>query len=215
MYYLLWALPGKIFAIIIGFIYLRKLPLAYRLILLQVVLAISAELYGRQLAKYSVHNAWVFNIYNLSDLILTGTVAGLLLGKVKYASIAYYLVAIMCIFWSIEVYVYGIHHLASLFFTGSCIVLALLYIWLLYSKLLFTKKILKEPVFWLSISVILYFGCCLPYFGLYNYLIAHEYVIAKKLMNINRVLNFLRYPLIGVCFIIAAKKYDRITQTGN
>lgn len=211
MDYLLWALPGKIFTLFIGLYFFRKLPTCYKLIFVQVFFALLAESFGAYLGHHYIHNAWVFNIYNLIDLLLTGIAAQLLLRKYKY--IIYGFIVFGFIIWGIEVYKYGILHLANIFFIFSCILLVCVYLFVLLNQSLFTKRIFTEPAFWLSISVILYFGCCLPYFGLYNYLINEQYAIAKKLVIINRVFNFIRYPFIAVCFIIIGRQKGKAPKT--
>ncbi len=207
---ILLALPGKIFALGVGIYYWARLPLLYRLIFLQVAMAFITESVGGYLGFQHKHNLWIFNLYNLSDLVLTGWCGRLLLNRYKYSYVVTYFLAFLIVWWVIEIYDFGIHHFASMFFTLSCIVLVCVYVVVLFSNSMFTKKIFREPAFWLSVSVILYFGCCLPYFGLYNYLIAEQAAMAKKLMMINRVLNFLRYPLIGIAFITAAKQQEKI-----
>ena len=209
---LLWALPGKILALVAGIYYYRRLQFEYRLILLQVALAFIAECFGEYLIFQHQYNTWSFNIYILADMLLTGWCARLLLAKYKYSYLVTYMLAFLTVWWVIEIYDHGIFHWATLFFTGSCVLLVSLYIVVLFNKLLFTKKIIKEPAFWLSISVILYFGCCLPYFGMLNYLVSEKSTAAKQLWVINRWLNFSRYPLIAVCFITAGMQQKKVLK---
>lgn len=210
MQYLFFVISGKIISLLVGVFVFRYLPISYRLIFAQVFLALISECLGELLIKFHRYNSWVFNLHNLADMWLTGGAAMLLLGKSAFRRSIPYLLTFLTGIWAINIYNIGFYYLATWFFVSSCILLVLLYIAVLFNKSLFTnKKIIQEPATWLSMSVILYFGCNVPYFGLYNYLIAHNYASVEKLWFINLSLDFLRYPLIAIAFFLMARQKIR------
>jgi len=210
MLYMLSLILGKSLALGIGAYCYKYLSQAYKLIMLQVAIALLAECYGRYLGLKGQHNAWVFNLQNLADLLLTGWAAKLLTGK-PINKVIPFLLLLFTGLWAVNIYVDGFYQLAAWFFVSSCILLVLLYIAVLFNKSLFSnKRILEEPATWLAISVILYFGCSVPYFGLYHYLISNFSVTARNLWAINMWLDVLRCPLIAVCFLTAAKQQKQL-----
>jgi hypothetical protein len=53
---------------------------------------------------------------------------------------------------------------------GFILLLAVAYIWQVYTSLE-TQSIFRDPVFWISLSLLFYFGLNVPYLGMLNYLL--------------------------------------------
>ncbi len=85
-----------------------------------------------------------------------------------------------------------------------------MYIVVLFSNSLFsTKNIFSQPVFWLCFSTILFFGCDIPFMGLHNYLFDKNPKLGDQLVNINNILDIIRYPLVGISFILLGRQHSK------
>lgn len=71
----------------------------------------------------------------------------------------------------------------------------------------------REPLFWVLLSIMVYYLTFIPIFGLYNYLIAQNSPIAFQLNDINNVLFVIRYGcvLTGLVMLYrqATRSHDR------
>ncbi|MGN6568824.1 MAG: hypothetical protein ACTHJ0_12770 [Flavipsychrobacter sp.] len=205
---LLTIVAGKIVAILIGVYCYKFLPKAYRYILLQVTLALVCEVVGEGVEKiYHKNNLWIFNLYLLAETWLNG-LAGIVLLKNKSIKVAIHnTLFLLTVIWIINVYSNGMQIFANWCFVASAIATIIIYMLVLFNNAFSKQSIFTMPAFWLSISIILFFGCDLPYFGLRNYLLKHSVNIEEQLYYVNYVLNFLRYPLIAICFFLCKRQY--------
>jgi len=205
---------GKILAILFGLYYFKSLSIAFRLILFQVVLALICESFARYLLiRHSFHynNLWIFNWYLLCEMWLAGLAGKSLISNKIIKRIIPYLLIALTVLWAVNIYVEGMVNFANWCFIGSSIILVAIYIVVLFETALFkSQNIFSQPAFWLSLSIVLFFGCDLPYFGLRNYLISHNLnSLELKLYIINSVLNFIRYPLIAISFIFCGQNASK------
>jgi len=200
---------GIIITSIIGIFHYRRLPQAYKLILYQVLLALTCEL----LAKYLIikhssryNNLWIFNIYLLGEFWLNGLAGRILINNKTIKKVVLFLLVALTILWSINIYMEGMVSFANWCFIAASIIQIAIYFVVLFDAALFkSQSIFVQPTFWLSISVLLFFGCDLPYFGLRNYLIGHKLNgIEHKLHTINTILSLIRYPLIAISFVLCS-----------
>jgi len=201
-------LPGKVFASIVGIYYFRYLPRPYRLVLLLIAIALFCESYGYYISIYRhAHNAWVFNIYMFFEALLLG-VAAIYLTNNQFSKKSFLVLLILnSIIWIAVIVTNSIYAFATISMVCGCCVLTVIYIVVLYTNSLFSnEKAFKQPVFWLSIATILYFGCDIPYMGFQSYLIAHSPILVLKLENINRILDRIRYPLVAISFILLGRQ---------
>ena len=111
------------------------------------------------------------------------------------------------IIWATIIMRHSIYLFANVPMVAGCCIITALYIYVLFNKAIFyNNKILNQPIFWLSISTVLYFGCDIPYMGLHNYMAQHVLALAKKLDYINRILDIIRYPLVAISFILLGRQ---------
>jgi|GEM_PF-1243620 len=226
MHSLLVIIAGKLIALIIGIFCFKFLFRALKIIFIQVFVALLCECYAKYLVVSFNHssinnlhiynNTWVFNIYMLIEFILLSLAGRLLLGTKLFRIGIPVVIVLQTILWGVNIYVKGMNQFASWSFICGSIIIVAIYIAILFQHSLFTKQnILTQPVFWLCMSVILFFGCDVPYWGLHNYLDSKNLSLDRKLFIINYILNFVRYPLVAVSFLIcglnASKKHLKIT----
>ncbi|RYD58296.1 MAG: hypothetical protein EOP56_05070 [Sphingobacteriales bacterium] len=207
MLFLLMLIFCKIVALFTGVILLKHLTLPYRLILIQVFIALAIEVTGYYMSIGQVKNGWIFNLYLLPELWLFG-LAGRYFYRKNYLLVnvpIMLLVGTACLI--IDVYFNGINNLAHWAILSIGIILILIYLNALIGNSLFTDNIFSQPIFWISIATILYYACIIPSFGLYQYLADSHPNILKKLYNIVFIFNNVRYIFIAVGFYLFAKQF--------
>lgn len=208
MQWLLYFLLGKVFALTAGAYYFKWLPRPYRLVLYLTAIAIFCEWYGFYLHKYlKEQNAWLFNLYMPIEVWLMGIAGIYFLQNKNTKKFFIFLLFLNSIIWIVSLYKNTIYEFANLSMICGCILLTALYFLVLLDNSIFsTKGILKQHVFWLSLSSLLYFGGDIPFMGLHNYLSENILPVAKKLTIINDILDVIRYPLVAVCFILLGRQ---------
>jgi hypothetical protein len=63
-----------------------------------------------------------------------------------------------------------------------------------------------QPLFWMLLSIMVYYLSFIPIFGLYNYLVANNSTVAFEMSNINNVLFLLRYGLVLVGLVLLVRQ---------
>ena len=196
MQFFLFLVLPKIVAILFGLIYIRKLTIPYYLLFAQAVLGLICEGYGYYLGDIlHQNNVWIFYFYVIVECWLIGIAGYLLLDNKLLRKIFVLLLGICSAIWLYDLIVNGIKIMSNRFLVSYGIVIVLLYISALFQRAFTGGKLLKNPVLWNAIAFILYYGCTIPYFGLWNYLISNSITLADKLFNILLILNFIRYLL--------------------
>lgn len=191
--------------------YYKILPKAYKLILIHVIIITSCEIAGNYLSYGNKNNSWVFNIFwILPELVLMSWAGAYLIPNRTIKRTIPFLVVLGLVLWAGSIYINGINTFANYYFLYVCLVLIVIYLSVLLGNLFDAANISKQPFFWLSLSVLLYFSCDLPYFGLHSLLIDKYPVMAHRLYNINTVLNFIRYPLVAVSFYMLGKQTKNV-----
>jgi hypothetical protein len=209
MLQLLLFLAGKFFALIAGSIYFKSLSRPYKLVFYLTAIAAVVEGYGFYI--YSVlkqPNIWLFNFYLIIEVWLMGLAAIYLINNKKIRIIFYALLAITTIVWLLNIYLTSIYRFANYAMICGCALLTIMYITVLLDNSIFSsKEILKQPVFWLAISSIIYFACDIPLMGLFNFLsVQMPTSTVMKLALINSALDIIRYPIAGVSFILLGRQ---------
>ncbi|MES2703439.1 MAG: hypothetical protein V4649_12420 [Bacteroidota bacterium] len=196
-----------------GLYYFRQLPKPYKIVLYLLIIAIGCEIYGYYIgAIQKQSNAWLFNFYMPVEVWALGLAAIDLVPKKKAQLLFYVLLFTNTIIWIVDMY-NDVYQFANFSMVCGSVLLTVLYMGVLVNNSLFTQKnIRKQPVFWLSISTILYFGCVVPYMGMHNYLSKEYYKVAVELAYINIILNFVRYPLVAISFILLGRQKLQLDQ---
>jgi len=195
-------------SIAVGIYSWQYLTLPFKLVFFQLVCGLTAETIGKILAAHDHNNTFLFNIYLPIELWFIG-VAGILLtkNKIHRRLILIFLLVSTAVSLSCII-INGINILANWGFLIECVLLTIVYLNILINLLLSNKgKITQEPLFWFCISVIIYFGCNVPLFGLVNYLIKHYFTLADYVFRIDHLLSLLRYSFVAIAFLLCRKQY--------
>jgi len=204
--YLLF-LFGKLFALVVGYIYFKYLPRPYKLVLYLIAIASFCECYGYYLGKYlRQHNVWVFNLFMPIDFSLIGLTGIYMLKNKLLKRIFLFFLILNIIIWIINIAANTIYVFATISMIIGCAIMVMLYIILLLNNILFNSNVLKQPIFWLSLSSILFYGCDIPYMGMNVYLSTHMPAMALQLSKINFILDIIRYPLVAISFILLGRQ---------
>ena len=211
MFKLLLFLLGKSFSFIAGGCNYKYLSSAYKFTWALILVASIAETSGYILDHFAHQsNVWLYNVYMLIESFLITISAIYLVSNriIKFVFIFFF--AVNTIYWTTNIYNYSIYVFASSSLILGSIIYTSMYIFILFTKSLFTTiGTFSQPVFWLCLSTILYFGCDLPSMGLHNYFIENNPKLGRRLVNINELLDFIRYPLLGISFILLGRQQSK------
>jgi hypothetical protein len=209
---LLYMISGKILAIIVGLFFWRRLALPYRLVFFQVIIAMITEIVGRYIAYIlHKHNLWLFNYYWVIDMWMAGIVGYMLVKNQTVKNSIPWLLGIATIVWLINILKQGIDIHPTWAMCIISITIVIIYFPIIINSLFSNDKIISSPEFWLSFSLILFFGCSIPLYGVYNYLYETNPLMLKQLFNIIKTLNFIRYPLIALAFYLYAHQQKTLS----
>jgi hypothetical protein len=198
----------KIVPIVIGVYFFKQLPAPYRLVLYHLFLVSICEITGYYLTVTTDKtNSWVFNfLWLLPELLLMGIAGRGLIQAKSMKNVATILMLIGIVIWIVNIYKTGINQFANWTFIYISIMLIVIYLNVLFNSIFNGTNLVRSPAFWLSVSVILYFSCALPYFGLFQYLNTTSRSLAKGLFYINEILILIRYPMVAVSFYLLGKQ---------
>ncbi len=142
----------------------------------------------------------LFEVYSL------GIAAIWLITNRKLKLLYSVLLVIDTIYWIINIKLATLYLFASSAMIFGCIILSFMYIVILFrEELFFSINIFSQPIFWLSISTILYFAGVIPIMGLHNFLTEKMPNVGANLEYINLVLDIIRYPLVGISFVLLGR----------
>lgn len=211
---LIIALISKVFAIIIAILYFNRFSKPYKLVFIQIVVAVIVESLGFYIGNIRHHhNIWLFNIYELLDFWLMTIVAKYFLNGKMYAQAIYILLFIATALWIFNCWYSGIDVVLTWYTVYDRVALLLIYLLVLFNSAIFKfDKLIDQPLFWLCFGSIIFYGVGLPTFALLNYMNANNEKLAESLFNIIKSINFLRYLFVGYSFYLIGKqsKYENI-----
>lgn len=213
MQFFLLPIVLDILTVVVGLLYFKSLSFAYRLLWMHLILTTIAEMIGAYLSMEKKENVWFYNFFGILPELLLVSTAGMLLITGLFRKFVPYLIVIGLLIWTINIYTKGLHLFANWAFLYTCFLVIVIYMNVLLSLIFNRSNLLNEPSFWLSVSLLLYFSCALPYFGLYNYLAIKSPQMLRALFTINSVLNVIRYPLLGVSFYLMHKLISKKNTT--
>lgn len=170
----------------------------------QILTAIIAESLGYYIVKaYHRPNLWLFNIYELTEFLIIAYVAGFWVQAKAMKRFIFYGVLIGVCMWIATLMQLGINYFLTWFVIFSRAFLLLLYLWILFTNVIFgLKKLQSQPLFWMCFSLVIFYAITLPVFATLNYMVEKNYRAAHNLYNIILVLNIARYFFAGISFYL-------------
>jgi low affinity Fe/Cu permease len=207
----------KLPVFVVWLLYGRYLSRPYKLVVLQVVIALFTETTGRYIAVVlHQYNIWLFNIYWLVDFGLLCSAGYLLAQNKTQKKLIPYAAGVTIAVLIVTMLMQGIHLQPTL--AASLMNIVLVYIYLgIMSATIHTRKLWMQSGFWLSISVISFSACTIPFYSIYNYLLANDLPALGRLFQIVTALNVIRYPLVAISLylygrqqLLSIKKADHV-----
>lgn len=212
MYKFLLASSCEVVAFFIGMIMYRKLNKAYKLIYLQVFISFLIECGGFAFEK--VHprhsNAWLYNLYLPIDCGMLLWAAHYFINeKIKIRPFIFIVgYSVFIAVWLFCIIQSGWNEFAFIAVSVDGFLILIAYLLVLYSSIISnTNKLLTLSIFWTCLGIILYYGCSIPYFSMYQYL-AKKLTAAedRKLYYILLALNYIRYLSVTFSFYLHYKQ---------
>lgn len=179
----------------------------FRIIFIQLAVALTAESCGSYLFMHNRVNTWVFNLYLIPSTILLAIAGFQLFATPLAKKIGYGLLTL----WFIGATAYflntGLNSFASKLFLSSSALLIVTYFYGLFNLFFITpRNAYFNASFLLCIAVLLYYGCNIPSVGLLDYLMKTDMNMARTLYRINLIMCDVQYFIISLCY------YRLITQ---
>lgn len=198
-------LPGFL-ACILALITFRKLDVFSRLIAVQVCLACIVEFVGWQLRISAQRNTWLYNAYMPLEFTLL-FLATMLQFKGWTRFWLAKIIVLYWVCWIAELYLFSFHSFAVRTYVLGAIILLVNYFFVVYKSAWSPHPLLSQSRFWFSIGVILFFGCNIPFFSMYDYIIANSTMQQMRLLsNLMIVFSYFRYLCTSVGFIIVFRE---------
>lgn len=207
----------KLLAIALALGYYKYLDRPAKVLLLQTIVALVVESAG----YFIIHvlrgyNLWLYNLYIITELLLLCYTASLLLHR-KIEKLVISVIAIACSsIWASSLLQNGIFKFAHVALVVNCVVLTATYLYILISRALSRDMdLFRDPVSWVCLSTIIFFGCDLPFMTMINSLVQAylEQTLKLKAINVNILLDMVRYLFLAVAFYsIGIQSKRRVAQ---
>lgn len=198
----------------IGLINRKRLDLLFRILLVLITLGMSADIFGNIYLHFHQNNIAIFNFYIFFELWLIGSIAIQLFNLPVHRRLIILGLILCSVIDGVCIWRMGLNTFANWGYLCACILFTSVFLMAfirLYSSNQVTQLTI-QPKFWVCLSMVVYYGCNIPMFGILNYAIAHRPAIADKIYEINDYLNVIHYLFIAIAFIYQAKGHPKSTQ---
>jgi hypothetical protein len=151
------------------------------------------------------NNLWTNFIYIVVEVWLMGMAGYLLISnKLLRKTIPWLLVSFtgMVVAYAC---IRSVHEAPVMCFFFASLILVGIFLYVII-QMVNMKVVSREPLFWMSIGLIIFYGCNIPYWGVFNYLLKNDLKMLQKLVMLLWVINILRYSLTTVSFLLLPKK---------
>lgn len=133
------------------------------------------DLCGHITKYFGVRNHWLYNIYFwLMYLTLAYLYDGQVKNRYVHTGIRLFYIAFPLLMLT-ESLISGIHQLQTMMLVAGSVFM--IFLAAAYFRQLYLSEdnepVTQDPWFWFSFGFILYFGCTVPFLGMFNYLWAH------------------------------------------
>jgi hypothetical protein len=194
----------------VGIFTFKHLNLFYRIILLQIALAVACFFIAhaitsqQALAEQVKNNHAMYNIYILAEGILVVMACLTQFHDKKMKLFVWLALLLISGCWLYNLVSYGLTHFANVVMVVDGIAISAFYMIIIYRV---TQKNdfdwTRSHLLWVSLGMIVYFSCNVPYMGLFHYLNSHHPELSLTLfLFITDVLSNIRYLFIGIAFLL-------------
>lgn len=186
--------------------------LIFRLFSLFLFTTFIIELVAQKMAEDKQSNIFIYNLFTAFEFCFYFFFFHFVLKEYLKKSKIYYIAALYAALALINIFLvqgqYNFHTYTYILGCTICIILSITYFYFLfkYSKI---NSLTKDPVFWISTALLLYYSCTLPVFGIINFLTNLAVPFYKELAFIIEFMNIVLYLLFTIGFLcrISTRKY--------
>lgn len=202
---------AELITIILGIGSWHKLPLPYKLIVTQVVIAFCVEATGLYIVKqYHANNLWLYSIYLLCEIWLILLAGRSFTSSQKARKLTIATVVSLTVFWIYKIISFGYDKFLTQVMLLYFVATTILYLHVAFNNAVFSgKKIVQQPLFLICVSMILCSAVPIPYFGMVNYLNEVDIQLSHTLFNINHVASIIRYWLVALAIYLYIRQAKR------
>ena len=200
-------------SLIAGLLSWKRFDVIFRILMAQLLLGLIAQLVGSFSNKYYHSNTAVYNGYIFLELWLIGLL-GLRMIHEKLLRTILLTAMVMCALVDVlSMWSTGIHVLANWGYICASILFTITFLFIVV-KMTFADEsslLIKSPKFWLALGILIYYGCTVPIFGFFNYLLHYHRAIAAKVYYINDLLSIVRYLFMFVAILLVRGRNQNST----
>jgi hypothetical protein len=186
-------------------IYLKVFPIF-------LIITFLVEIIARKIGNAQGNNLFLYNLFSASEFtfylyFFYGIYKGKAAKKIAlYAMIIYLVLALVNIF-----FVQGLKVFHTYTFMLGCVLMIGFGAYYFYRLLKEpqTGKISRDPTFWITAALMIYYCCDFPVFGILNYITRLSPTVYSGLLVVYNLMNIILYSLFTVAFLcrINIRKY--------
>jgi hypothetical protein len=195
---------GPVVALIVGVYAYRKLSLTWRILLLQVLIYCLTLLLAYFATSESSSNHWVYNSYMLIEALTLGLAGYFYFKEQKIKQVMLTLIVLFVVVYFIYFSKYDFDVFANYMYAAQGVFLIPIFSMVLYYGFRAgVNNWTSVPEIWVSIGILMYFGCLAPYLSMYTYLGKNYPDTSRFLFHlINDALANIRYFLLAFGFFL-------------
>ncbi|GAA4457390.1 hypothetical protein [Rurimicrobium arvi] len=189
-----------------------KLSKQYRLLAVYAIITGVAEISGSVMNEFHILNTFLFSVYGICAYIVLSFFC-FTYDQNKKAYLAGIPIAIAA--WVFNLYQVGPDKFLSLFFGVHALLLVMQFFVILYRTAISTDgNFLKQPVLYVSLGIIFFYGCSAHYWSVLHYFVKESRPADERLADI-LVLGFsnLKGIFMIICLLLAKKESQRAVCT--
>jgi len=183
-----------------------KLLFLHILVCLIIYFVSHATLYFQSVNGLIKNNQWLFNIFILVETTILSLSAHIYFKQNNIRSLVFILLPFFLLVFVIELYAKGIRAFVSYSSVAESFILSFFYVIVLGNQ--FHKHVsewYRAPIVFVSIGVLVYFICMVPYISLMHYFQKHNPSANRLLFHlVTDILANVRYILLTGAFLLVA-----------
>jgi hypothetical protein len=161
-------------------------------------------------------NQWLFNLNVFIETSLLLLAASKWEGSRNFRKIALYALLLFTIVFVILILKSGFFTFNSYGYALESLFITLIYLLILKQSFYdFSDSNERKYERWICIGLILFFGCNLPYFSLFNFFNKYYPNLSKSLFFITESLANLRYLMLGISFWLFRQQAIKSARTAH
>lgn len=213
MHFLFLVVLPKVIVFCVGLLFFRKLSIPYRLLIFANLLSLCIEYAGYYIGHtMGKPNLWLFNIYMPVDVALDMWIASFFLRPQIKRWLPFILGAYVC-YWGILVYQDTLYNFVFAALVADAFLQTILFMFILVDNTMNSaSSISKNPLFWLCMSLMLYYAGNIPFISTLT-IKANDLILQKvTYITINDILGLICASFTITSFVLCGRQ-NKLKQT--